>query len=350
MYAPSPPDDVSGVTVVMLTYGDRLPYLRRSLARAREEGGTACILVDNGADPRPGKVLTPIHGEWLNVITVGRNAGPAAGNALGIRKALDDGAAHILLLDDDNILQRGSLEKLMTVMRRAEAENGGGPVAVIGYRRHLIQPTLDLVARGQLGPGGIDRLPYMFLGFDILSTARRKLGERFGAPAAPAASPAGQLPRIPFGPYGGCLLNRAAVEKIGFPDERYCLYFDDTEYTHRMAEIGAPLIVVPEALIDDIDDVGEHQAERERKGPVDRLTGGRSERGVYYLLRNRVFWERHVRGHGGPRYCLNAVALIVVVGLATVLQARFGKARLFARAIRDGLAGRMGESPHFKLP
>lgn len=334
----------------MLTYGNRLPYLLRSLARAREEGVASCILVDNGASPPPGEVLRPIHGDWLNVMVVGRNAGPAVGNALGLRRALDDGASYILLLDDDNVLQPGSLQKLMTVMHRAEVEGGGGPSAVIGYRRHLIQPSLDLIADGRLAAGGIDRKPHLFLDFDILSTTWRRLGDPFRAPATSVSSHGESLPRIPFGPYGGCLFNRAAVERIGFPDERYCLYFDDTEYTYRMSEIGEPLIVVPDARIDDIDDVCSEEAGRQRKGSVDRPTDGRSDLGLYYLLRNKVFWERHVRGHGGPRYCVNAAAWIVVAGLTTVFQARFRKGRVVARAILDGLAGRMGESPHFRLP
>lgn len=350
MNAPRPSLDI---TLVMLTYGSRLPFLQRSLARAREEGVRKCVLVDNGSSARIEETLAPIYGDWLTTVRMGRNAGSAVGNAVGIRKALDDGGAYVLLLDDDNVLEPGSLEKLAEAMRRAEVDAHGGPTAVIGFRRHLIQPTLDLVRQHRLRPSGIEPTPAIFLGFDLISAIRRRLAGRFVPPATHAeAAPEDRAPdrpaQIPFGPYGGCLFNRAAIERIGVPDPTYCLYFDDTEFTGRMSAIGHPLIVVTDALIEDLDDANAHDAVP--RSVIGGMIDSRSDRTAYYLTRNRVFWERHVRHHGGCRYALNAAILITLVSLSAIAQARVRSLRVVGRAIFDGWAKRMGESPQFRLP
>ena len=118
------------VIVDNLSRDDSVPELKRwmqnyspSLAENSWGGLSKTSTLDDGqASGKPGIVLLEAR----------ENGGFSCGNNLGIRYALEMGATWILLLNNDTIVERGSLERLV-----AGAEGSG---RVFGGLLHLRIP------------------------------------------------------------------------------------------------------------------------------------------------------------------------------------------------------------------
>lgn len=131
----------------------------------------------------------------------------------------------------------------------------------------------------------------------------------------------------------GVLVPRVAVARVGLPDVRLFWWAEDTEYLReRMKAHGIPQRIVEEARTF-------HEAARS--------VGERPAWKAYYEARNVVYLRRHVQ-RDAPRLrrARRAGRALVKLSGQIVLRER-DKARklaLLARGVRDGWAGRLGET------
>src|SRR6266545_3222105 len=109
------------VTVVVLTYNSAadVDACFGSLAAARL-GGAEVVVVDNASTDGTAAAVRERH-PWATVIDSGANLGFAAGNDVGIRRALGSGAEWIYLLNPDTDVDPGFLEEAL-------ADSRGGAV------------------------------------------------------------------------------------------------------------------------------------------------------------------------------------------------------------------------------
>ena len=158
------------------------------------------------------------------------NLGFAAGNNQGIKMALQRGADHILLLNNDTIVEPDFLNRLVEAAENNKEYGILGPVIYDYNEREKIQ----------------------FAGGKI-NWSKTK-GEHlilFNAPQPPL-NLRGGAGELYFTDYitGCCLLiKREVIKKIGLLSEDYFLYYEDTDWNMRARNAGWLCGVVPSAKI-----------------------------------------------------------------------------------------------------
>lgn len=185
-------------------------------------GGFEVAVVDNGStDGSPAVVRRRFPG--VEVIENGENLLFAAGNNVGIRKALEEGCNFILLLNNDTEVDPGFAVELMKAFDDPEA-------GIAGPRIYYH----DDPKRIWYGGGGFQPVTGLPFHRHI-----RRLETR-------ADDEAGET-----GWVTGCamMMRREVVEDIGLLDPSYRIYCEDVDYSLRAADAGWKVVYVPSARV-----------------------------------------------------------------------------------------------------
>ncbi len=208
------------VAIIVLNYrGDQVlrPCLL-SLGKAMSSGDTV-LVVDNGGEE---VLLSHMREEfsWIETISSGSNRGFAAGMNLGVQYLMARGAFDAFwLVNNDAQVDPNSLNEL----KRVFIEKG----------EHALYSPL-IFSNPANAP--------WFSGGEI-DFLRMRTKHRHDLPESQAPYKTGFLT--------GCALfiPRSVIEKTGFLDERYFLYYEDAEYSLRTLRKGLSLWVVPYSRI-----------------------------------------------------------------------------------------------------
>ena len=227
------------ICAVIVTYGNRAYLVKQVVERAREEGIKEIILVDNGSPKYNNDSLKKLN---VNLITLEDNTGSAGGFRKGLIAASKSKMEYILCLDDDNILQKGTINYLSSFLPLTND--------VLFCMRYYDERFLTKTKR---------ELEIKFLEKDILNvnsfcyfsidkainTIRRLFSKR-----VPNNK---EVYRTVANGYGGMFFNKHILSNVGYPNEKFYLYFDDIEYTYRMFKAGFRLYLLSRYKIKDID-------------------------------------------------------------------------------------------------
>lgn len=231
-----------------------------------------------------------------------QNLGFAGGHNLLIRHALAAGATHVLLLNNDAVLEPGCLDALLRVAAAPRVGAVGAKVLAAG------NPGRLWLAWGRV-------------------TWRAALVERVGRGALDGP-PFDRVRDVEWVPGCAMLLTRAALEAVGALDERFFAYHEDVDWCASARARGFRIRFAPEARVT-------HRGEGSLAGR------GPANPARYLSARNSVLFARK---HGGP---LAWLALATAVGASLSLEAlrasRRGDSEVVAllwRGYRDGLLGR----------
>jgi GT2 family glycosyltransferase len=304
------------VAVVLLNWNDREQAEHCLDAVLASEGVEADVLVvDNGSSGDDVPRLTARLGPD-RVLALPDNVGYAGGMNAGLGFWRERGGGEpVLILTPDATVAPGTLRRLVDELAADDRAGVVGPLVVHS------REGAGLVSAG----GAID--------------VRRVRTRPF-----PAARDSG-----PFDAdwIDGCcmLVRRDAVEQLSF-DERFFIYFEETDFCHRARQAGWRVRVVPDAVV-------EHP-----KSP-----GTLPPYYFYYMVRNRyLFWQKNF-GVGAGRVAA-VVAWLTLRGWAAAARslvarrddgrARLRDARLQLRAAwagtGDHLRGRYGRMPAARMP
>jgi hypothetical protein len=267
------------------------------------------ILVDNGSLPESVDRLERDFPE-VTLVRLSENRGFAGGNNVGIERALKDGVSHILLLNNDTLVQPTFLQPLLDGL-----DNPG--VGVVGPR---IYHHPD-VQRIWFAGGMIDW----------------KTGRQWHLGAGELDHGQWSVPRDVDYVTACCLLAPARVfQEVGGLDERYFIYFEETDWNLRARARGYRCRYVPDSRI-------YHKVSQAMK------TG--SPTADYYYARNRLLF---FLTHAPSRYRLWLIAIYTARSLrfACTLRGRglMQNADAVVRGIRDFYGSRFGKCPHQFLP
>jgi hypothetical protein len=226
----------------------------------------------------------------------------AGGNNVGLREALEAGAAAVALLNNDT---EADPDLWVELLRAVEARTGPAAAAPLIFHR---EPA-DLLwyAGGVLRPA---------LGWAAHRGLRRRGAERYRG-----VGPTGYLT-------GCCLLaTRAAWERAGLLDEGYFLYAEDADWSLRARRAGVELLFVPAARL-------WHR--------VSASAGGASSPWKAYQKSraNLRLYARHARGLGRLTWLPAFLAQQAVLALGAALRGEARVAAALARAVADHAAGR----------
>lgn len=219
------------VSVVVLHVKDA-PMTRECLASLKKMDthglDLSVIIVDNASgDDFPG----------YEVIRNDKNLGYAGGNNAGIKKALAGGADYVWILNNDTIVAPDSLTRLVSAAR--DKENGGIFGAKIyfapGSEFHKEKYKKDEMGKVLWWAGGKidwDNVMTTHRGVDEVDKGQYDTEEKTGAVTGTAM-----------------LVKRQVFEKIGFLNEKYFLYFEESDFCLRAARAGFELWYVPTAVV-----------------------------------------------------------------------------------------------------
>ncbi|HPF36376.1 MAG TPA: glycosyltransferase family 2 protein [Candidatus Krumholzibacteria bacterium] len=190
------------------------------------------VVVDNASrDGTPAMVRAEFPGAAL--IETGANLGFAAGN----NRALPACSGRILvLLNPDTVAEPGSLARLAAFLDATPQAGACGPLLT------------DADGRPTLSWGTGPRLRYHLL--NIVDPARRWLPGPLRAATAARPGPDGGPPLRVGYVVGACLAApRRVWAAVGPLDERFFLYFEETDWCRRAAAQGLEIWCVPEARV-----------------------------------------------------------------------------------------------------
>lgn len=187
-----------------------------SLARS-EYPALRVLVVDNGSTDGSVARLRERFPE-LDILEIEHNVGFTAANNAGARRALAARPDYLWFLNNDTTVDSRALCELVAV---AEADAGVGAAASVLY--HMRDPNAV-----QAWGGGFVRL--------WGGTA-----DMYLAPV-PAA-------RLHFLAGTSLLVRRAAIERVGLLDERYFMYWEDTDFCFRLRGAGWRLAVADRSKV-----------------------------------------------------------------------------------------------------
>lgn len=179
------------------------------------------------------------------------NYGVAKGNNLGIKEALKDNCEYILLSNNDVVLRPDTIENLYEGLCK---EN-----ALLAVPKIYFYKTNRFWACGGK--------------FNKLKASTPHFGYNI--------EDKGQYDKNFFVDYAATcfmLIHKSVFEKVGFMDEKYFVYYDDTDFIYRVTQIQKlPLIYI-------------HNSVMEHKESVS--TGKHSDFFYRYVFRNSIYFRK----------------------------------------------------------
>lgn len=327
-------------TLVTVTYADRIHFLDELLRRAFDlEGVAKAIVVSNASRSN----LAMLEEKWqsrVQIVRLSENTGSANGYAVGIQVALDAGASHLWLMDDDNAPMQGALDILHCHLDRLSAQRGRERVAVLGFRPDHQADIAAGVAASNAVP-----LRSSYFGFHYRQIPF-KIWRRVSYRSARSVEPQLQV-ALPYAPYGGLLAARQLFESIGLPKRELVLYADDTEYTHRITASGGRIELITGAELEDLEGSW-NLKDRYPNSFVGWLQGGSDFR-AFYASRNQAWFDQDVWAVSKFEYRLNKILFTWLLGYFAVRTNSWARLRLLRRAIRNGQVAILGVEPEFPL-
>ncbi|MCI1868048.1 MAG: glycosyltransferase family 2 protein [Bifidobacterium crudilactis] len=216
-----------------------------------------------------GKTIPDSSGEDSRVVYAPQsdNLGGAGGFSAGVKRAYELGAQWFWVMDDDVAVEPEGLDKLAKwsdkheVIQGSRLDYDGGPF----YWQYHFIVSLGI-------PDPIAPAAFGLAGYRVMNTMCFE---------------------------GGCF-SRRVVERIGFPDPRFFIYWDDTLYGYLASKVTTP-IVVPDVVMRRTREIGNWDIAGVRQ------LNSTSDMNRYHIMRNRGYMARYFMQYGDYRPVLFAL-------------------------------------------
>lgn len=235
------------------------------------------------------------------------NLGFTGANNEAIRYALNLGAEHVWVLNNDTTVEQDCLEKLIRSSYAMSAR------AVLGAKiLHADPPHKIWYGGAYLNPVTF-RAPHDAVG-----------QTRSAGPQQPC--------QVDF--ITGCsmLIPRQALDSVGLFDERFFAYNEDFDWCLRARQQGVTLLYVPQAVL-------YHKVSASMTRNALEQAGGTAAPLTYYLTTRNFLWV--VQMHGNSLQIITATSIrllqVIVLSAGMVVLRRWEKVSAVWRGVRDGL-------------
>jgi len=228
------------------------------------------------------------------------NLGFAAGNNVGIKRALRDGAQFILLLNNDTVVSPSFLTKMMAV-------------AASHPRIGILNPKISYLD----DPG---RIWYAGGTFNLWQGFARHIGQR-----AMDSARYNETREVTF--ITGCafLIKADVIAEIGLLDERFVMVCEDTDWSIRALKANYKAMYVADARI------------LHRESYTIKRKTGKSIRDYYNVRNSILLIKKHAQFYHWPSFiCLLGVKLAARTG-GYFLFGQFDRLRALYRGLLHGL-------------
>ncbi|MGH7146326.1 MAG: glycosyltransferase family 2 protein [Nitrospiraceae bacterium] len=219
------------------------------------------VVIDNGSEDSSCEKIRAKH-PHITLLENKVNLGYTGGNNVGLRYALENGADYVWLLNNDLIVNRDCLKRLVSA---AETDPNIG----------LISPVISY---------DYARIPFNYYGLLV----DRKVC-RLEPVKTPSAWEDDELTRNLLVIGTALLVRSSVVRRIGYLDERYFAYHEDLDYSLRAIGGGFRTFLEPQAFV-------------HHKGS--RSLGEDSPIKAYLLKRNYyLLWTERLHGWQKYSFC-----------------------------------------------
>lgn len=248
---------------------------------------------DNSLE-RARKLAEMVHFR-TEIIAEPENWGVAKGNNIGITRAMEDGCEYILLSNNDVVLSPDTLEKIYFGAIESAAD--------------LAVPKIYYYGTDLIWQAGGHFVYYN--GATAHNGVRQKDRGQYDKPK-----------QVSYASTCFMLIRRDVFEELGLMDERYFVYYDDTDFLWRAKKAHKKTMYLPFSKLWHKESVS---------------TGGQmSDFNVYYMARNGVYFSK--KNHG----LLQRLVVVAYGMLHDLLRKPFRLNRrqreLVRKGRRDGLA------------
>jgi len=294
----------SRLGVVVVNWNNKTDTLRCVASVMQSDCSPLILVVDNGSTDGSAQAIQQAYPD-LPILRNADNLGFTGGYNIGIRHLMSRGVDHVLLINNDAIVEPYTLSALSrAAISNPQAGFLGAKVCA------LEEPHTVLSAGGVLCDGW--------------KPVHRGMG----------AVDMGQLDALAEVDFlSGCalLVSRRAIEATGMLDEKFFAYYEDVEWCYRGKKAGFKVLFVPEARV-------LHPDTRQRDEDSPRVT--------YYLARNSLlFAQKHHLG--APAIVCPLVSYMRTL-LSWTLRSKWRHKRpqrdALARGIWDFARGRWGQA------
>ena len=296
------------VSIIVLNYNSRDDTLDclRSLKHLTHFQ-TQVIVVDNGSSDGSVEAVRSQFPE-VEVIATGQNLGFAAGNNVGIQRALDSGADYVMLLNNDTIVAPDMVDIMLDAMAADPAIGVAGPTIY-----YYTQPEVIWSAGGEID--WKRGLTYM------IGIGDEDKGQF------------GMAPReVEFVTGCALLVRRDVWEKAGLLDEKFFMYYEETEWCVRARRANFKIIQVPLAMM-------WHKISIEAREASPRV--------YYYMTRNRLLFLRNT--NASLQTWVFTLGELARTFMSWTLRPKWQDRRhlrkVMLRAVKDFSVGNFGQSP-----
>lgn len=221
------------------------------------------IVVDN-ASKIPYKLISEDKNRNITLIRSEINTGFSGGNNIGIKYAIKSNADYLLIINNDTTIEKDALIKLKNVIDKEQ--NIGVSVPKIyfakGYEYQKKKYNENEMGRVIWYAGGYmdwNNAKSEHIGMDEVDNGQFD-----------------NKKNIDFATGCCMLIKKEVLEKIGSFDERYFLYYEDSDLSIRIKRAGYNMRYVPEAIV--------YHANAQSSG------GSGSDLHDYFLTRNQMLF------------------------------------------------------------
>lgn len=236
-------------------------------------------IIDNASTDDTITKLKQIADQRVTLILNAHNLGVAEGNNQGIRAGLADGCESILLINNDTTFP----PELITRLNEGACKYNAEIVAPVMY--YFDEPNKIWFGGGRFIRWRAWQAAHD--GFRAMDDSNKYRVDR----------------RISYAPTCCTLIHKKVFEKIGYMDERYFVYYDDTDFFFRAWQANCNFFYLGTTKL-------YHK--------VSSLTGGHASRfTLRYITRNRVIF---LRKHTSPLMYVYSLAFMQVEFLYCLLK------------------------------
>jgi hypothetical protein len=216
----------------------------------------------------------------IEIIINEKNLFFSAGNNVGIKRALEWGAEFVLLLNNDTIVPPALLTQLVDFLSSHEDVGVAGPLI------HFADPPGHIWAAGGMVS--------TWFGLVRHRGIRTPDTGRFSTPS-----------KVDYVSGAAMMVRRDVFKKIGFLDESFPMYYEDTDFSFRARKAGFDCWYVPT-------DPVIHLVSFAAGGQVSRFKVGRRFRS------GMRFFQRHAKWYQWPTIIVGQIYEAVRVGLMVI--------------------------------
>lgn len=256
--------------IVIVTY-NRKQLLQECVENAYRQTipAQSIIIINNASTDGTEKYLRELAAQSTiyDIINLSKNIGGAGGFSKGIERAVQKGVERVLLIDDDAMLERDYMEKLLKA-------HGIHPNYQAFAGTVKVNDTIDTFHRRDVSRPGL--------------FFRNCEKEKYNQPQF----------ECEIASFCGMLVDIALIKEIGLPHEEYFIWHDDAEYSLRIRKYSK-FLVITDAILN-------------HKTKPASITGKRKyDWREYYAVRNRILM---VREHGNlTDRVINSIDLFINV-------------------------------------